>query len=63
MNELLQLMHDTMNKVSRIKGSTKLLKSGNLSKEDECKLLDIIDISADELNKVLDAYYISKKNN
>ena len=63
MNELLQLMHDTMGKVARIKSSTKLLQSGNLSKEDECKLLDIIDISADELNKVLDAYYISKKNN
>ncbi len=63
MNELLQLMHDTMGKVARIKGSTKLLQSGNLSKEEECKLLDIIDKSADELNQVLDAYYINKKNN
>ena len=57
MNELLQLMHDTMNKTATIKSSVTLLKSGSLSKEDESKILDIIEIRAKELDAVLDAYY------
>jgi len=61
MNELLQLMHDTMSPVNRIKGSVKLLMLGNLSKDDECKLLSIIDNSSDKLNEVLDAYYVKNK--
>ena len=61
MNELLQLMHDTMNKTSAIKGSVSLLKSGKLTKEDALKLLEIIEIKAIELDGVLDAYYIKNK--
>jgi len=62
MNELLQLMHDTMGKTARIKGCVKLLKGGTqLTQIDRIKMLDIIERSAEDLNKVLDAYYISQK--
>jgi len=61
MNELLQLMHDTMNKTARIKGAISLLKSEqDNGREFDLKLLDIIETSAKELNDVLDAYYISE---
>jgi hypothetical protein len=61
MNDLLKLMHDTMGHVAAIKGSVTLLKKGNLSDEDNKRLLDIIDIRANELNGVLDSYYIKQK--
>jgi nitrogen-specific signal transduction histidine kinase len=61
MDELLQLMHDTMNPVAGIKGAAELLKSGNVSPEDTKKLLDAISDRADRLNAVLDAYYIRRR--
>jgi hypothetical protein len=63
MNEILQLMHDTMGRVASIKGAVKLLKEDKLSPEDKIKMLDAIEIKANELNGVLDAYYIKKQNN
>lgn len=63
MNELLQLMHDTMSPVNRIKGAVSLLKSDDLSKEDKDKLISIIELSSDKLNEVLDAYYVKVKEN
>lgn len=60
MNDLLQLMHDTMNKTANIKGSVNLLKKDGIGHADAKKLLDIIENQANELNAVLDKYY--KKN-
>ena len=61
MNELLKLMHDTMSPVSRIKAAATLLKEGKLSPEDADKMLDAILVSSDNLNQVLDSYYINSK--
>lgn len=61
MNELLKLMHDTMSPVARIKAAATLLKDGTLSPEDAKKMLDIILVSSDDLNQVLDSYYINSK--
>lgn len=61
MNNLLQLMHDTMSPVSRIKAAATLLKEGKLSPEDVEKMLDIILVSSDNLNQVLDSFYIKTK--
>ena len=61
MNELLKLMHDTMSPVARIKAAATLLKEGKLSPEDADKMLDIILVSSDNLNQVLDSYYINSK--
>jgi len=61
MNELLQLMHDTMGKTAAIKGVVNLLQMGTLTKEDETKLIGIIGKSADDLIKVIDTYYIKEK--
>ena len=62
MNDLLQLMHDTMGKTARIKGSVNLLKKDGINQVDAEKLLDIIGKQADALNEVIDAYY-NKMNN
>jgi K+-sensing histidine kinase KdpD len=67
MNELLQLMHDTMSPVNTIKGAVDLLKksllpNGEFSKEDTLKLLNGIEDRANKLNEVLDAYYIKQKD-
>lgn len=59
MNDLLQLMHDTMGKTANIKGSVNLLRK-HLLNEEAMKLLDIIEHQSVALNEVLDAYY--KKN-
>lgn len=61
MNNLLQLMHDTMSPVARIKAAATLLKEGKLSPEDVEKMLDIILVSSDNLNQVLDSFYIKTK--
>ena len=62
MNELLQLMHDTMSPVNAIKGAVTVLKTGTLSPEDTSKMLDIIGVKANQLNEVLDAYYVKCKD-
>jgi nitrogen-specific signal transduction histidine kinase len=62
MDELLQLMHDTMNPVAGIKGAAELLKNGDVNPEDTKKLLDAITDRADRLNAVLDAYYIKRRD-
>ena len=54
-------MHDTMSPVARIKGAATLLKSGTLSPEDVERMLDIILVSSDNLNQVLDSFYIKTK--
>lgn len=61
MNDLLQLMHDTMGKTARIKGSVALLKKDGISQVDADKLLDIIEGQAKQLDEVIDAYYKKKK--
>jgi hypothetical protein len=63
MNVLLQLMHDTMGKTARINGCVSLLESDldfGITYNNK-KMLEIIKISAKELNNVLDAYYIECK--
>ncbi len=62
MNDLLQLMHDTMGKTANIKGSVALLKKDGISQVDAEKLLDIIENQANALNEVIDAYYTKKKD-
>ena len=61
MNDLLKLMHDTMSPVARIKAAATLLKEGKLSPEDAKKMLDVILVSSDDLNQVLDSYYMNSK--
>lgn len=61
MNDLLQLMHDTMGKTANIKGSVNLLKKHYGINQEGQKLLEIIEKQANELNAVLDAYYKSKQ--
>lgn len=61
MNELLKLMHDTMSPVARIKAAAKLLKEEKMSPENAGKMLDAILVSSDNLNQVLDSYYINSK--
>lgn len=61
MNDLLQLMHDTMGKTANIKGSVALLKKDGISQVDADKLLDIIENQANALNEVIDAYYTKMK--
>ena len=58
MDDLLQLMHDTMSPVNTIKGAVELLKSGKLSKEETVRMLDAIESRAEKLTEVLDAYYV-----
>lgn len=62
MNDLLQLMHDTMSPVHTIKASISLIKTGTLSPEDTLKLLNAIDERADKLTEVLDSFYIKQKS-
>lgn len=61
MNELLQLMHDTMSPVHTIKASVNLMKSVTLSSEDTLKLLNAIEDRANKLTEVLDSFYIKQK--
>lgn len=61
MNSILQLMHDTISPVARIKGAAILLKSGTLSPDDVDKMLDVILVSSDNLNQVIDSYYIESQ--
>lgn len=61
MNDLLQLMHDTMGKTANIKGSVALLKKDGISQVDADKLLDIIADQAKKLDEVIDAYYKNNK--
>lgn len=60
MNDLLQLMHDTMNKTANIKGAVNLLKKDGMDQLETKRLLDIIENQANEVNAALDKYY---KNN
>ena len=62
MNDLLQLMHDTMSPVNTIKASVSLMKSYPLSPEDTLKLLNAIEDRANKLNEVLDSFYIKQKS-
>jgi hypothetical protein len=50
-----------MSLVARIKAAATLLKEGKLSPEDVEKMLDIILVSSDNLNQVLDSFYIKTK--
>jgi nitrogen-specific signal transduction histidine kinase len=50
-----------MSPVARIKGAATLLKSGTLSPEDAERMLDVILVSSDNLNQVLDSFYIKTK--
>lgn len=61
MNELLQLMHDTMSPVHTIKGAVNLMKTTTLSAEDTLMLLNAIEKKANELNQILDSFYIKQK--
>jgi len=61
MNDLLQLMHDTMGKTANIKGSVTLLKKDGISQADADKLLDIIEGQAKKLDEVIDVYYKANK--
>lgn len=59
MTDLLQLMHDGPNRVNNIKSLVELAKKhpGELN-----DILEKINQSADELNKVFDTYYTTKRN-
>lgn len=59
---ILQLMHDAIGPVNSIKASINLLRDGKLSKEDTVKLLNIMETRANDLNSVLDAFYIVNKD-
>lgn len=62
MNELLQLMHDTMNKTGTIKRCASYLKEKkDISPEDFNRMLDAIYSRAEDLEIVLDHYYEQKK--
>lgn len=54
-------MHDAVGPVNSIKASIELLRSGKMSSEDTVKLLDAMEIRANDLNKVLDNFYINNK--
>lgn len=62
MNDLLQLMHDTISPVNSIKGAVSLMKTTALSAEDTLMLLNAIEKKANELNQVLDSFYIKQKS-
>ncbi len=62
MNELLQLMHDTMSPVHTIKSAVSLMKSVTLSPEDTLKMLNAIEDRANKLNEVLDSFYTKQKS-
>lgn len=62
MDELLKLMHDTMNCIHNIKGAAELLKDeSRLTQGEKEYLLKGISDRADRLNAVLDAYYLKKR--
>lgn len=58
---MLQLMHDAVGPVNSIKASIELLRSGKMSPEDTAKLFDAMETRANDLNKVLDNFYINNK--
>jgi nitrogen-specific signal transduction histidine kinase len=62
MNELLQLMHDTVSKIGTIKSSAQLLKVGQ-NKQTSDFLIEAIIIRADELQALLDDFYRKQKRN
>lgn len=61
-NNILQLMHDATGPVNSIKASVTLLKNGSLSKENAVTLLNAMETRANDLNKVLDSFYIANKD-
>lgn len=61
MDDLLKLMHDTMTPVAAIKGAIELLQSGKMKPDETARLLSIIDLKAEQLNKILDAYYLKTR--
>lgn len=60
-SNMLQLMHDAVGPVNSIKAGITLLRKNTMSPEDTAKLLDAMEKRADELNKVLDSFYINNK--
>ncbi len=62
MDELLKLMHDTMNCTATIKSATEMLRTNADLKPEEVEyLLKGISDRASRLNAVLDAYYLKKR--
>ena len=62
MDTLLQLMHDTMNKLQGIiAGSDLLLSDKELTEEERELLLKGINRNGRELQAVLDAYYVATR--
>jgi len=61
-SNILQLMHDATGPVNSIKACINLLRDGKLSKEDTDKLLNAIETRANDLNSVLDTFYIVNKD-
>lgn len=57
MNDLLQLMHDTMGATASIKSIAQILKTHDLSPEERMFMLDSLEKKANELNTALDGYY------
>lgn len=57
---ILQLMHDAVNPVNRIKQLVLLLKKKEEFSNEP--MLDMIDKSADDLNNAIDAFYNTSKN-
>jgi hypothetical protein len=59
---ILQLMHDATGPVNSIKACITLLRDGKLSKEDTDKLLNAMEIRTNDINRVLDNFYIMNKD-
>ena len=61
MDSLLQLMHDTMNKLHGIILGSELLLTGDCTPEEVEILHKAIQKNGKELQAVLDAYYVAQK--
>ncbi len=60
---ILQLMHDAVGPVNRVKSLTKILKEDlSLSHPNHQKTLDMINQSADDLNAAIDKFYNNTNN-
>jgi hypothetical protein len=56
-------MHDTMNKIHRLKNCSTILLRGGLSAEEQQFLLESLAKDTEGIQKVLDAYYVSERSN
>ena len=63
MDNILQLMHDTLSPILTIKGAVIVLKNIEIAPEEKIKLLEEIEKKAEELNEVLDGFYKSQRVN